>query len=220
MQFLSGQLRAILNSVDYQYMSKNLFRKNSSTKIVEHYLFFEVWGRPKNFLQFDFGVRNENAEKFARHCQIKYGNPLFREFREADLEACSMRFPVEAFYDSNSLGYIDYAAVGPVKLNEYVKELVVLNLFPVIEKIATIATLFEFLISDPPYAPWFRIDGVLRIAQVAYLAKECGYNSTRCEKLLNEVYKKASLSVANEPMEKEYFLQGILFELFVAQNES
>jgi hypothetical protein len=198
----------------FEPLAPYVFKSANPTHEVEHLLFFQIWGKPLQFLQFDFGLRHLESQEFAYSALLKFGNSKLRQLETNNNLSCQMRFPVEGFIDPEALGHVDVSEIGLDVLSQYITELITQRLWPMTMSVNSAETLLVFLIADYPYAPWFRIDALARFAQIAFLAKAVGYSPVKCRDLLENLSEKSIKAIANEPMDKEEFLTGMLNQLY------
>ncbi len=81
---LGDVLAEALAPLGYARVEKLTFRAEWSTRDVEHVLRFDTYGNPKEFLTADAGLRNNEAEAFAKQCKGRYAHPMFLQAKSQD----------------------------------------------------------------------------------------------------------------------------------------
>jgi hypothetical protein len=173
-----------LKELGYVRCGKFIYRTGWSTPDVEHYLYFSMYGTPKEFLAGDFGVRNEAAQSFGVKCVRAYGGALY-QFVEVDKPMqCYMRFPlgkVAGWYPRWSLTLSTQPEAALVNL---VKGAVQDSLLPVIRDVTDLGRLLSLLERDEEPVRWLHVNGAMRAAQIAYLARLLGMGTVEIRSML------------------------------------
>ena len=152
---------------------------------------FDTYGNPKEFLTADAGLRNNEAEAFAKQCKGRYAHPTFVQAKSQDGYwnspwFCPMHFPVGELLHWGPRGSVNLAGLNPERIKEAAISGVASTLVPFVCKIQTIATLLAFLESDTKPCQWPMRAPYYRAALVAYLAAMLDRPQDQTRDLLRE----------------------------------
>ena len=84
-------LLSALAQVGYRRVRRHIYRAEWSTEI-EHFIYFQLYGTPKEFLAAEFGLRNKECQSFALRSLQTYGDLVHRLIRHDARTDCFMRF--------------------------------------------------------------------------------------------------------------------------------
>jgi hypothetical protein len=182
---LDDLLAQALRQAGYKRVAKLTYRADWSTPEVEHILTFDTYGRPKQFLIGDIGLRNRAADAFAEECQRRYADPVIRR---SDFVPppwwCWMHgsLGMLANWKGSNLNTPDYTQD---ELLETVAAAVRDYLTPYVGGVTTIERLYHFLAQDTEPIRWFRTGPHFRAAEVAFLGRKVGVAPGKLEELLS-----------------------------------
>ena len=160
-----------LADVGYRRIKQRVYKACWSTPDIDHFLYICLWGTPKEFLSADFGVRNEGAEAFSIKSLVAYGSDLYRLLRHDAHTDCSMRFSLGKLGAWGSRWSLYLPEMSMAALSEKIKADVQERLIPVIRGVTSLDRLLSLLLDDAEPCPWVRINGAIRAAQIAYVAR-------------------------------------------------
>jgi hypothetical protein len=193
-----------LQELGYVRCGKFVYKAGWGTPDVEHYLYFSMYGTPKEFLAGDFGVRNVAAQSFGVKCIRAYGGAIY-QFVEADEPMrCYMRFPLGKVAGWNPRWSLTLSTQPEAALVSLIKAAVQDKLFPVIRDVTNLGRLLSLLERDEEPVRWVHVNGAMRAAQIAYLARVLGIVTVEIRSMLrrreNELFahlKGATLNSAS-----------------------
>jgi hypothetical protein len=181
---LDGLLAEALREAGYKRVAKLTYRTDWSTPEVEHLLTFDTYGRPKQFLTGDIGLRNREADTFAEQCQRRYAAPVIRN---SDFVPppwwcwmhCSLGMLANWKGANLNTPYYTQAEFMQ-KVAASVRDFLV----PYVGGITTIERFYDFLAQDSEPMRWFRSGGYFRAAEVAFLGRKLGVAPDKLEQTL------------------------------------
>ena len=187
---LDDVLAEALAPIGYARVDKLTYRAEWSTPDVEQILWFDTYGNPKEFLVGDAGLRNANAEAFARQCQQRYASPLIlqclnQESGKRSPWLCPLHFSVGSLLRWGLRSSLNLAGCTPEQITTALASGVRSRLLPLIADIRTIAALLEFAERDGEPLPWLTSGTYYRAALVAYLAAKIGRPRAETKSLLS-----------------------------------
>lgn len=187
-----------LEPVGYRRVEKLTYRAVWSTPDVEHMLRFDTYGNPKQFLSADAGLRNNEAEAFAKQCEVRYANPM--SLQPTDPSAfwnspwfCLMHFSAGELLQWGARGALDLAGLSSERIAEIVASGLSTKLAPFVGEIQTVASLLAFLEGDARPLLWVMRGPYYRAALVAYLAAKLDRPRDQTAALL----RQHALAIAN-----------------------
>ena len=172
---LGDVLADALAPLGYARVEELTYRAEWSAPDVEHVLRFDTYGNPKEFLTADAGLRNHEAEAFAKRCKGRYAHPMLLQAKSQDGYwnspwFCPMHFPIGELLHWGPRSSVNLAGLTPERIKEAAISGVGSTLVPFVGKIQTIAALLAFLESDVKPFLWAMRAPYYRAALVAYLA--------------------------------------------------
>ena len=159
-------LNQTMEALGYQRVRKLIYKATWSSPEVEHFLYLETYGRPKEFLTARFGIRNSRAELFSLNSIKAYGGEIYQLIRHDDRYDCMMNFSFERLNTPIrrwALYMPDYSM--PMLMKQLTSEIEE-RLLPVVRDLDNLHRLFSFLLSDAEPCPWVASNGAARAAQV------------------------------------------------------
>lgn len=177
--FDESSINETLSNLGYKRMKRFTYRALWSTPEVEHFLYLQLYGTPKQLLTARFGLRNPPAELFSLRSIRTYGGDLGRLVRHDERFDCFMNFsfgrltsPVRRW----SLHTPDFP--GPMLAKRIGSEIEGL-LLPSIQGVRGLSEFQAFLISDVEPFPWVACNGAIRAAQVVATGRRIGMEAAR-----------------------------------------
>lgn len=218
---LDDLLGPALAAVDYSRIEKLVYRANWSTAEVEHILSFDTYGRPKEFLTGNVGVRNSDAEAFAEQCQRRYASPIIRN-SEYVLPSwwCSMHcgLGMLAGWKSADTYVPNYK---PAELARKVVQAIEDFVLPYVGGVVkTPDDLYRFLSADSEPMRWFRVGGYFRAAQVAFLGCKLGIPLPEIEATLNRHRFDMKNGLDEKEMTPDQYIAHILRDAEAATGDA
>jgi hypothetical protein len=165
-----GALAEALAGLGYKCVQPFVYKAFSAGGLIQHYLYFTVWGTGNEFLSGDFGFRECQAQNFGIECVRLYGGAVYGALQYDPEVDCSMTY---------SLGKL--AAWGPrssFNLAETPIETIVARVtssvqkwvVPLIRELDDESKLLSVLVHDSEPCRWVYINGAIRAAQIIFLA--------------------------------------------------
>jgi hypothetical protein len=77
-------------------------------------------------------------------------------------------------------------------------------LLPVISGVTDQRTLFSLLLQDAEPCPWYRVNGAIRVAQVAYLASRLGIDAAQIIEVLQPLTLQVKAGLAGDKTPASY----------------
>jgi hypothetical protein len=195
------RIETTLKELGYRRLKRFFYRGGWSNSDVEHFLYLSVYGKPKDFLTADFGLRNEPAQTFAFNSLRTYGGDIY-QLKAQDLDRhWSMRFSLGHLAKWRPRVSLHIPAASAAALAEKIKADIQVYLFPIIRGIIDTNGLLHFLLSDVDSYSWAYSNGALRAAMIVYLAAQDGMNSTQIRAMLAPYSKQISFGLvkASDP---------------------
>lgn len=188
---LGDVLAEALAPLGYARVEKLTFRAEWSTRDVEHVLRFDTYGNPKEFLTADAGLRNNEAEAFAKQCKGRYAHPMFLQAKSQDGYwnspwFCPMHFSLGELLRWGLRSSINLAGKTSEQVAEAIVPGVQSKLLPLVGAIRTTASLLAFLERDAEPLLWIMRAPFYRAALVAYLAGKLGRRREETRDLLRQ----------------------------------
>ena len=212
--FLPDSVHLSLQSFGYRPCGKYTYRHSDSSEMVDHYLYLSFYGRPKEFLSINFGIRHMPAEIFAVRCLKVLGGALFQDLDEPAGSRCTMQFSlgrISGWQPRWSLTVSQYAEDA---LRRSVDQALAGRQFQAVQRISTTSDLFRLLSSNNEPCPWHLVSGALRAAQVTFLGRSCGMSMEDIRSLLLTYHDEMSSSLGKR-MSGAEFLNGVVEQIGV-----
>lgn len=171
---IDNRLATLLSELGYDRIKVGVYRFSDFEPQVGHFLYFRTFDTDATLLTADFGVRNLAAEEFGVGMLKAYGNRDFARFHYKRKFDCCMRFDVWRFFSlkRNSWRLSDPSVwYGILDDIEYA-------VCPFRDSINNLDALIERLVSDAEPCPWFAVNGAIRAAELAHLARATGRTRT------------------------------------------
>jgi len=172
-----------LADLGYRRLKRHTYRAEWSTE-VEHFLYFQLYGTPADYLAAHFGVRTRESERFAIQSIQAYGSETYQLIRPDERSGCTMRFSLGQFASWGMRSSLTVSSMSGPALAAKIKHDVEALLFPVIRSITRLDLLLSFLLTDVEPYPWYRCNGAMRAAMIVNLARRVGVPAAEIRKLL------------------------------------
>jgi hypothetical protein len=163
-----------LVELGYSRVRRLAYQATWSTPAVEQFLFFSLYGKPKEFLTGEFGFRNTEAQDFGVRCVQTYGSEIYSLLEQEKNIKCYMRFSLGGVAGWSPRGSLDVRSVSEEELAATIKAAVHDKLFPLVRSVTTLDRLLTLLIRDEEPVRWLHVNGAMRAAQIAFLARTFG----------------------------------------------
>jgi hypothetical protein len=184
-----SSLTAALAQLRYRRVKPWVYQAEWSSEI-EHFLYFQLVGRPALFISAMFGLRDVAAEAFAHRSIKTYGTDLQRTYGHLiEPEHCMTHYSVGNLASWRPNASLDMSATSGPILAEKIKSDIERFLFPVIREVTTPDRLMALLLADEKPCLWKLTNGAMRAAMIVYLAQRAGWASADVRRRL-EPYKE------------------------------
>jgi hypothetical protein len=203
-------LQTAMAEVGYQRLRRHVYRANWSSREVEHFIFFELYGRPKEYLTADFGFRNKEAQAFALRSIRAYGGEIYQMMRQDESSHCPMRFSLGQLAMWRTRSSLKISAMSGVELAEKIKIDIQELLFPVVRGVTTLDRLLSLLVVDEEPCPWVRCNGAIRAAMIVNLARQAGMESVDIHQLLKAYYNEISRHLSGPDRNPNSYIEKII----------
>jgi len=206
--FDERSVTAALADVGYRRLKRNIYRAEWSTD-VEHFLYLQLYGTPKDYLTADFAVRNKDAEIFARRAIEAYGPAIHRLVPSYFDERtdCSMGFSFSLLASWGTRSSLRISSMSGADLAAKVRDDVERKLFPLIRQVTTCDRLLMLLDTDAEPYSWVYTNGAMRTAMMAHVAwHQLGMRPEQIRALLLPHAKEIGLNLrgASDPDPQSY----------------
>jgi hypothetical protein len=181
--FDEASLTHALADVGYRRLKRHNYRAEWSTE-VEHFIYFQLYGTPADFLAADFGIRTKESEHFAIRSIQAYGSATDQLLRPDERSGCYMRFSLGRFASWGMRTSLTVSSMSGPALAAKIKHDVEQKLFPVIRGITSLELLLNFWLTDAEPCPWYRCNGAMRAAMIVNVARRVGIAPAEIRKLL------------------------------------
>jgi hypothetical protein len=192
-------LTAAMADVGYDRRKSYVYRAEWSTLDVEHFVYFQTYGTPKDYLAADFGIRNKEAESFAIRSIQAYAGDLYRLLRHDDGSDCFMRFSLGRLASWGIRSSLNISEMSERALAEKIKHDIRQQLFPIILEVTDLARLLSLLLVDAEPHPWIRSNGAMRAAMIVNLARRLGMQPGEVRAVLKPHNKRIATSLLKAP---------------------
>lgn len=192
-------LRAAMADVGYQRLKRYVYRAEWSMPEVEHFVYFQLYGTPREYLAADFGIRNKEAESFAIRSIQAYGGDLYQLLRHDDRSDCFMRFSLGQLASWGIRSSLKISAMSGAALAEKIKHDITQQLFPIIRDVTSLDRLLALLLVDAEPYPWIRCNGAMRAAMIVNLACRLGKHPSEIPTLLTPHNKEIANNLRKAP---------------------
>jgi hypothetical protein len=212
-------IKEALSDIGYRRLKRFVYKATWSTHAVEHFLYFSLYGKPKEYLTADFGLRNEQAQAFGFKSVRAYGGELYQLARHDVRTHCAMIFSLGrlALWKPRSSLYLP--SLSEIGLAEKIKVDVQNKLFPIIRSITEARSLLAFLNTDVEPNLWIYSNGAIRAAMIVSLARKCGMDAEQIRILLEPQIKRVAAQLGGTFSPTAY-LEKIIEDSFCASNGS
>src|ERR1700693_4951537 len=154
-----ASLGTAMAEAGYRRLKRYTYRAEWSTAEVEHFISFETYGTPNDFLTADFGIRNKDALALALKSVRTYGGPVYRLMRYDERIDSPLLFSLGSIASWGVRSSLRISELTGVTLAQRVKGDIYEYLFPIIRQVTNMRLLLHFLLDDPASHPWVRGNG-------------------------------------------------------------
>ena len=182
--FREAPVRDAMASVDFERVRRLVYRHPRDFADVNHFLYFNVWGTPKEYLAAVYGLGNLQADNYATRCLLKYGGRVYERWKRNRAEEAVTRISFGRLAGWRPRDSIHVQQVTDDILTRKIAASVNAHLVPLCKKVRTRADLLTLLTSDAEPVSWALTNGAARAAQIAYLALNLGESAVTVRKRL------------------------------------
>jgi hypothetical protein len=190
-------LKSAMAELGYKRLKRYVYSADWSTSDVEHFMYYSLYGTPKDFITADFGVRNKEAEIFAIGAIKRYGGDLYQLLRYDEKSDTFMRFSLGTLASWGLRSSIKISSMTGDALAKKIQTDIREKLLPIIGAVRTLRDLLSFLLIDEEPRPWVRCNGAIRAAEIAHLAVRVGLDPAEICKLLNPYHNWIKTNLAD-----------------------
>jgi hypothetical protein len=196
-------------ALGYRRRKRYVYRAEWSAAAVEHFLYVQTYGTPKEFLTVPFGFRNPAAMVFALNALRRYGGFAY-SFLEWD-----ERNDTGAAYSLGRLA--KWSIRESLYLPEISEEGLALRLkldienllFPIIRPLFSIERLLAFLLTDVEPCTWSLTGAAFRAAQIVHLARQVAWTEEEIRGALRP-FEKAVVQALPRAPEPASFIDNVI----------
>ena len=146
MEFTDPILSKVVETFGYVRVRSQTYRANWSTEDIEHFLYFIEYGKRKDYLMADFGIRHCAAEMFGKMCILKYGGNIYQShFNFQSDTNCLMKFSLGNLAKWGSRWSLNIRDMGEWEFNDSILVSIRDFLIPIVRSILTIKD-FHYLL--------------------------------------------------------------------------
>jgi hypothetical protein len=209
-------IAAGLREIGYARAKPLVYKATWSAPEVEHFLFFTLYGTPKEFLAGDFGVRNCNAQAFGVRCAQAYGGEAYRLVGQEEGQRCYMRFPLGKLAGWKPRWSLTVSTAPEEASIETIKGAIRDKLFPLIRDVTSVDRLMSLLAVDDEPVRWLHVNGAMRAAQIAYLARELGVATADIRSMLRPREIEVSAHLAGGKLDPASYIDRVIEDSGIA----
>ncbi len=218
--FDENSLSKSLAKLRYQRIKRLTYKAFWGTEEVEHFLYFSLHGKPKEFLAAQFGVRNPIAESFSLHCIHSYGGPVYQAFNPDVQTNCTMIFSLGKLARWGERSSLFMPAMSVESLAEKISADIQENLLPIVQVVTSLDAFLALLLSDVESFGWIYINGAIRAAQVASIAFRLGANVDEIRVILHPFDKLIKIHLPLEDSNSSEYLDRVIEDLILFHQQS
>jgi hypothetical protein len=182
-------IRDALARLGYRRRKRLVFRADWSTPEVEHFIYLNLYGAPKEFLAIDFGIRNDQAQRFGIEEIQKYGGRPYSAMKLDRENDCSMIFSFGLLSHWSPRWSLYLPSLTETELAAKIETDIECLLLPKIRGLKSNGDLLRMLISDVAPFCWKFSNGAIRAAQIANLGRQVGMDSKAIRSALQQFQK-------------------------------
>lgn len=219
--FDESALESVLADAGYRRVKQNVYRADWSAD-VEHFIDFELYGKPKVYLAAYFGIRNKQADLFAIRSLKAYGGPLAQLIRYDERVDCLMNFSMGMLDGSGGLApAVDTLKMSGPALATKIKNDIEQRLFPVVRNVTNFGRLISLLLADGEACRWFRSNSALRAGTIVNLASRSGMHADQVRALLTPRLEQIAIDLRSAPdPDPASFVDRIIADAFRAPSSA
>lgn len=197
---LNTEVSRLLEELEYKSISKWVFKNNWNSHSIEHYIFFQSFGVPKEFLSMKSSLCNSKTENFSRLAIKKFGPPLYKIMKTRKHHECTL---IREFtFDKKDNVYAIYVPEYSIeKIVDKLKCAISYDFIKFVKSVNSQNDLLSILKSDGGEFAWYRSNCAIRAAQIVYLSIYAGLDRNETINFLmnySNVISKSIGSVDND----------------------
>ncbi len=200
-----------LAEIGYDRMACHVYRATWSTEI-EHFLYLELYGTPKEYLAVDFGLRNRAAESFAIRATKMYDTYLHELLQRDRRNDCLIRGSLGELASWGIRSSVSISSLSDDDLAVQITQDIKQKLFPVIRSVTDASQFLKFLAANAEPCPWFRCNGAIRAAMIAYLGRQTKMTSEETCSLLSPHKREISYHLVDNKIDADAYIKKIMDE--------
>ena len=198
-KFEETSVKEAMAEAGYERLKRYVYRAKWSTSEVEHFVYFQLYGTPKEYLAADFGLRNRQAEVFANKSIQAYGGDIYQLLRYDERSDCSMRFSLGQLASWGIRSSLKISAMATEALREKIRRDITELLFPIVRDVTSLDRLLGLLLADGEPYPWIRCNGAMRAAIVVHLAQQVGTPLSGIRARLEPYQRRIATNILKAP---------------------
>ena len=208
-----------MRAIDYVRQNKFVYKALWSTAQIEHFIFFSI--DSAGYFGARFGLRNPALEEFGIDSLIKHGHPNFqmiRQYRDPRT-ACTLSFEFNRIDNFTQSVWPRFRAQDKEgsKLACFSTAFISNYIFPLVQRIGDLHSLFDFLLADDEPTPWFVATPPARAAQAVALARQMGIEKDRIRNLLDPYKQMIAAHLTGKKIHRDKaagYLDSYIDQLF------
>jgi hypothetical protein len=209
-------ITSIVGEQEYARLKRFSYRAIWSTADVEHFLFFSTYGNPRAFLTADFGMRNVDAQNFSVKSIQAYGGEAYHFVARDARNQCYMRFPLGKLAGWTPRWSLNFLKMSDAELAESLTWAINEMLFPVIRDVTNLDRFISLLMCDEEPVRWLHVNGAIRMAQIAYLARKLGTDTIEIRSMLQRRANEIRVHLGRGALDPTAYIDRIIADSEVA----
>jgi hypothetical protein len=205
-------ITSIVGEQEYARLKRFSYKANWSTPDVEHFLFFSTYGNPRAFLTADFGVRNVDAQNFSVKSIQAYGGGAYHLVARDESNQCYMRFPLGKLAGWAPRWSLTFSKMSDGDLAELLTWAIREMLFPVIRDVTNLDRFISLLMCDEEPVRWVHVNGAMRMAQIAYLARRLGMGAIEIRSMLERRANKIRAHLGRGALDPAAYIDQVIVD--------
>jgi hypothetical protein len=192
-------IRAAMTEARYERLKRHVYRAKWSTLEAEHFVYFHLYGTPKEYLTADFGFKNQEAEQFAVKSIQAYGGKVYEGLHHEEHTDCYMRFELGRLASWGIRSSLRVSMIPAKTLQKKIAHDITQVLFPIIGEVTSLDRLLWLLLADGEPYPWIRCNGAMRAAMVVHLAQRVGMPVSETRARLEPYQRSIATNILKAP---------------------
>jgi hypothetical protein len=192
---IDSTINLAMSGLKYAALGRGSYRAAWSVGEVEHFLYFSVYGSPKELVSADFGFRNPEVEALAVDILKSIGGSLYGLLRHNQRLDCKMRFPFGKFAGWEPRWSLNAAQFSSSALAEKISSDLARYLIPLVKTISTRRDLLNVLLLDEEPIRWLHVNGALRAVEIALMLPDTCRSRKELAAVLSPFAREISISL-------------------------